>query len=345
MRRNRVKEVVGRGQLALGGYVSLGENGRAVVETRGVAHVSVNAHVPAVLNGHANGTANGHANGTSNGRANGTSNGQVNGLVKAPEPTEAAEAVPKIVFTAEDRERLVASHIPLVHRLCRRFRDCGEPQEDLVQVGCIGLLKASKKFDPDRGISFITYAVPVIVGEVKNYLRDHGWAVKVPRKIQKQKLAVQRAVESLGHSLGRSPTFTEIAEATEITEAEVFDTFEVGNYGRPLSLDAEYDGNGSKDVSTVLDYIGAEDPRFEKLGDRMDLGQTFSSLTTREKAIIYMKFYVGLSQTEIAKRIGISQTEIGLSQTEIAKRIGISQMHVSRLQRHALGLLREGLAK
>ncbi len=189
------------------------------------------------------------------------------------------------------------------------------------------MLKASKKFDPDRGISFITYAVPVIVGEVKNYLRDHGWAVKVPRKIQKQKLAVQRAVESLGHTLGRSPTFSEIAEATEISEAEVFDTFEVGNYGRPLSLDAEYDGNGSKDVSTVLDYIGAEDPRFEKLGDRMDLGQTFSCLTKREKAIIYMKFYVGLSQTEIAKRIGISQ------------------MHVSRLQRHALGLLREGLAK
>ena len=285
----------------------MGENGRAAVETRGGAQIAVEGHSGGVLNGHANRT--------------------VNGLTQVPETTEAPEAAPKIVFTAEDRERLVATHIPLVHRLCRRFRDCGEPQEDLVQVGCIGLLKASKKFDPDRGISFITYAVPVIVGEVKNYLRDHGWAVKVPRKIQKQKLAVQRAVESLGHTLGRSPTFSEIAEATEISEAEVFDTFEVGNYGRPLSLNAEYDGNGSKDVSTVLDYVGAEDPRFEKLGDRMDLGQTFASLTKREKAIIYMKFYVGLSQTEIAKRIGISQ------------------MHVSRLQRHALGLLREGLVK
>ncbi len=285
----------------------MGEDGRAVVETRGGPQIGVNGHSGGALNGHANGA--------------------VNGLTQVPQTSEAAEAAPKIVFTAEDRERLVATHIPLVHQRCRKFRDCGEPQEDLVQVGCIGLLKASKKFDPDRGISFITYAVPVIVGEVKNYLRDHGWAVKVPRKIQKQKLAVQRAVESLGHPLGRSPTFSEIAEATEISEAEVFDTFEVGNYGRPLSLDAEYDGNGSKDVSTVLDYIGAEDPRFEKLGDRMDLGQTFSSLTNREKAIIYLKFYVGLPQTEIAKRIGISQ------------------MHVSRLQRHALGLLREGLAK
>ena len=224
------------------------------------------------------------------------------------------------------RDRLVASHLPLVHRLCRRFRDCGEPLEDLVQVGSIGLLKAAKKYDPDRGFSFITYAVPVIVGEIKNYLRDHGWAVKVPRKVQKQKLAVQRAVEKLGHTLGRSPTIMEIAEATGLSQEEVFDTFEVGNYGKPLSLDAEYDGSGSRDISTLLDFLGTEDPQFDRLGDRIDLINTIECLTRREKNIIYMKFYVGLSQTEIAKRLGISQ------------------MHVSRLQRIALSKLKEGLA-
>ena len=228
---------------------------------------------------------------------------------------------------ALDRERLVSSHLPLVHRLCRRFRDCGEPPEDLVQVGSIGLLKASKKYDPERGISFITYAVPVIVGEIKNYLRDHGWAVKVPRKIQKQKLAVQRAVEALGHRLGRSPTVDEIAEATELSQEEVFDTFEIGNYGRPLSLYAEYDMNGSRDASTILDFVGSEDPQFEQLGDRLDLTNTLGCLSKREKTIIYLKFYRDLPQTEIAKRLGISQ------------------MHVSRLQRAALGKLKEAMVQ
>ena len=292
----------------------MGQSERAVVRTRGDVQFSATAR----RNGATNGRPSPAANRPSHAGVHGHANSVADGLVGAG---------PRVEFTAEDRDRLVASHIPLVHRLCRRFRDCGEAQEDLVQVGCIGLLKASKKFDPDRGVSFITYAVPVIVGEVKNHLRDHGWAVKVPRKIQKQKMAVQRAVESLGHILGRSPTVSEIAEATEISEAEIYDTFDVGNYGRPLSLDAEYDGNGTKDISTVMDYIGAEDPQFEKLGDRIDLGQTFGSLTKREKAIIYMKFSVGLSQTEIAKRLGISQ------------------MHVSRLQRHALRLLKEALVK
>ncbi len=292
----------------------MGQSERAVVRTRRDVQFNANARRNGATNGRPRAEADRSSHGGAYDRANSVADG-VNG------------AGPKVEFTAEDRDRLVASYIPLVHRLCRRFRDCGEAQEDLVQVGCIGLLKAAKKFDPDRGVSFITYAVPVIVGEVKNHLRDHGWAVKVPRKIQKHKLAVQRAVESLGHILGRSPTFSEIAEATEISEAEIYDTFEVGNYGRPLSLDSEYDGNGTKDISTVMDYIGAKDPQFEKLEDRIDLGQTFGSLTRREKAIIYMKFYVGLSQTEIAKQLGISQ------------------MHVSRLQRHALRLLKDALVK
>ena len=215
----------------------MGESERAVVKSRRDVRFNANARGSGATNGRLSAAAGRPSHGGVDSQANGVADG-------------VDSAGPKVELTAEDRDRLIAGHIPLVHRLCRRFRDCGEAQEDLVQVGCIGLLKASKKFDPDRGVSFITYAVPVIVGEIKNHLRDHGWAVKVPRKIQKQKMAVQRAVESLGHILGRSPTFSEIAEATGISEAEIFDTFEVGNYGRPLSLDAEYDGNGTKDSST-----------------------------------------------------------------------------------------------
>ena len=134
------------------------------------------------------------------------------------------------------RESLVENHLPLVRRLCMRFRHVGEPMDDLVQIGSVGLLKAIDKFDPQRGFSFMTYAVPVIVGEIKNYLRDHGWAVKVPRRLQKNKLAVHRAADGLTQVLGRSPTVAEIATATDLTQEEVYDTFEVGAYGRPLSL-------------------------------------------------------------------------------------------------------------
>ena len=226
---------------------------------------------------------------------------------------------------AEARDRMVVDHIPLVRRLCRRFSHTGEPIDDLVQVGTIGLLKAIAKFEPSRGFHFVTYAVPVIVGEIKNHLRDHGWAVKVPRKLQKHKLAVQRAVDSLGHSLSRAPTVEEIAGETGLSQEDVYDTFEIINYGRPLSLDAQYNGNSSGETSTLLDYIGNDDPQLDRLSDRMDLASTIGCLDRRERTIILLKFYAGLSQTEIAGRIGISQ------------------MHVSGLQRFALAKLRQRL--
>ena len=167
----------------------------------------------------------------------------------------------------------------------------------------------------------------MIVGEIKNYLRDHGWAVKVPRKLQKHKMAVKRAVESLTQELGRPPTVDEIGEATLLTQAEVFDTFEVAKYGNPLSLDAEYGVGGDRDGYSLMEFLGETDPHFDGLTDRMALTNTISCLDRREKAIIYMKFYVGLSQVEIGKRLHISQ------------------MHVSRLQRTALSKLKQDLLR
>ena len=119
--------------------------------------------------------------------------------------------------------------------------------------------------------------------------------------------------------MGRGPTIQEIAEATGLTSEEIYDTFEVGNYGRPLSLDAEHNANGNQDLYSLLDYLGGDDPQFDLVSDRIDLSNTFSCLDQREKTIIHLKFYTGLSQTEIAKRLGISQ------------------MHVSRLQRNGPG--------
>ena len=223
------------------------------------------------------------------------------------------------------RERLTAEHGPLVRRLCARYRYAGVPMEDLVQVGCVGLSKAIDKFDPSRGTRLLSFAVPVILGEIKNYFRDHGWAVKIPRKLQRQKVVVERAVECQSQVRGRSPTVQEIASEAGLSTDEVYETLAVGKYGRPLSLELEYEHNGSDGVSTVLDYLGTEDAQLEQLADRVDLSRTLGCLKQREKTIIRLKFYSGLSQAEIAVRLGISQ------------------MHVSRLQRHALEKMRTKL--
>lgn len=227
----------------------------------------------------------------------------------------------------EAAERLVVDHLALVKRLCWRFHSSGEPQEDLIQVGTIGLLKAIKKFDPELGSSFISFAVPVVVGEIKNYFRDHGWAVKVPRKLQSQKMAVDRAVVGLTQNLGHTPTVPEIAEDTGFSIEEVAETFEVERFGKPLSLDAQYESDDSEDVSSILDYMGVPDADLEGLADRVDLELALDGVDSREQAIIYLKFYSGLSQSAIAKRLGISQ------------------MHVSRLQRTALNKLKSSLIK
>ena len=225
----------------------------------------------------------------------------------------------------EARDRLVAEYLPLVRRVCRKFGYLGEPLEDIVQVGTIGLLRAIHKFDPARGNSLIAFAVPVIVGEIKNYFRDHGWAVKMPRKVQQQKLAVDRAIESLTQTLGRTPTVPEIGQTTRYSEQQVYESFEVERFGRPLSLDAEYERDDSEDTSSILDYLGLPDPELETLAENIDLSFALGFVDPRERAIIYLKFHSGLSQMAIAARLGISQ------------------MHVSRLQRNALSKLKSRL--
>lgn len=228
------------------------------------------------------------------------------------------------------RERLISDHLALVSRLCRRFTYSGEPMEDLVQTGRMGLLKAVEKFDPDREVPFIAFAVPVIVGETKNYLRDHGSAVKIPRKLQSQKRAVSKAVEQLTLQLSRSPTVREIAAATGLAEHEVYDTFEVDTYRRPLSLDAVYTPhvtNATDNLPSLLELIGDENPQPEQVPIRIDITNAFGCLDKREKIIIQLRFYDELPQRKIAQLLGMSQT------------------HVSRLQRAALQNLRVNLVR
>ena len=224
---------------------------------------------------------------------------------------------------ARFRERLVNQHIGLVEFLARRFRNRGEPVEDLIQVGTIGLLKAIDRFDLDREVEFSTYATPTIVGELKRHFRDKGWAVRVPRRLQELHLELTKTVGHLAHDLGRSPTIEEIAKAASITEEEVLEGLEIAQAYNFTSLDAPID---SQEGSTSFaEQLGAEDEQLENLEYRAALAPEMAKLPEREQKIVYLRFYKGLTQSEIATRLGISQ------------------MHVSRLLTRTLAQLREAL--
>ncbi len=225
------------------------------------------------------------------------------------------------------RDELVVVHLNLVRFLAVRFANRGEPLDDLVQVGTVGLLKAIDRFDLERGVEFTTYATPTIVGEIKRYFRDKGWAVKVPRRLQELNLAVNRASDKLAISLGRSPTVTELAEHLQAGEDEILEAQELGQAYNLLSLDSEVSGEADKKSQTLADTVGVADAGLELLEDRANLEQAFGVLTGRERVIIYLRFYESVSQTEIAKRLNVSQ------------------MHVSRLQAKALEKLRVVLAE
>jgi RNA polymerase sigma-B factor len=219
------------------------------------------------------------------------------------------------------RDELVAAHIGLAEYLARRFANRGEPLDDLVQVASLGLIKAVDRFEPDRGLEFSTYATPTIVGELKRHFRDKGWAVRVPRRVQELHLRLGKVVSSLAQDLGRSPTIAEIAERSQVSEEEVLEAIEAGNAYRFASIDAP--SGSDEDAQTLSAQLGDEDPRLEDIEHRVALSPLIAKLPKREQAILHLRFFEGMTQSEIAGRLGISQ------------------MHVSRLLARSLAQLRD----
>ena len=222
------------------------------------------------------------------------------------------------------RDALVEQHLPLVEHLARRFRNRGEPYDDLVQVATIGLIKSVDRFDLERGVEFSTYATPTIVGEIKRHFRDKGWAVRVPRRLQELRLSLASATSELSQKQGRSPTVSELAAHMKISDEEVLEGLESANAYSTLSLDAGDSGSGDEPMP-VADTLGSEDESLEGVEYRESLKPMLELLPPREKKILMLRFFRNMTQSEIATEIGISQ------------------MHVSRLLARTLAQLREGL--
>jgi RNA polymerase sigma-B factor len=221
------------------------------------------------------------------------------------------------------RERLIELYLPLAEYLARRFRNRGEPTDDLVQVANLGLIKSVDGYDPTRGAAFTSYAIPMIVGELKRHFRDKGWDVRVPRRLQELRLEITRAGADLAQRLGRSPTVADIAAYLGVHEEDVIEGLDSGHAYRALSLQAPVQGDESG--SELGDLLGGVDPDMQGVEDREALRPLVARLPVREQRIIAMRFFGNMTQSQIAAELGISQ------------------MHVSRLLSHALEVLRTGL--
>ena len=222
------------------------------------------------------------------------------------------------------REQLIEQYLSLVRSLARRYAYRGEQLDDLVQIGCIGLIKAIDRFDIDRGVELTTYATPNIIGEIKRHFRDKGWAVRVPRGLQELNVQLSKIVEDQTVQLGRSPTIPELAKAAGVEEELVLEALESGRAYTSLSLSAG--GSDEDGELDPLESLGTEEHQYSVSEDRAVLAPGFRVLDERERRILHLRFFDGLTQSQIAQHVGISQ------------------MHVSRLIRRALEKIRDEIA-
>jgi RNA polymerase sigma-B factor len=220
------------------------------------------------------------------------------------------------------RALLIEENLVLVRAMARRYAGRGEQYEDLVQIGTIGLIKAVDRFDPERGVELQSYAIPMIVGEIKRHFRDRSWAVHVPRRLKELNLQLMGLIDQLGSDRGRSPTIAELAKAAGVETEEVVEALEAGQAYTALSLSVPV----GEDPDTELgDTIADPAPVFVAADDRDVISRGLECLDERSRRIVELRFFAGLSQSEIAREIGISQ------------------MHVSRLLRQSLAKVRNEL--
>jgi RNA polymerase sigma-B factor len=221
---------------------------------------------------------------------------------------------------------LVLHYERLVQSIARKYSNGKSYHEDIVQVGMLGLLGATRRYDPEYGRSFEAFAVPTIIGEIKRFLRDKTWAVHVPRRIKELGPKIKSAAETLTNELQRSPKVQEIADYLEVEEDDVLEAMEMGRSYQALSMDHSLEADSDGSTVTLFDIIGDTDDGYEMTDQRLIVAEALNVLSEREKQIIQFTY--------------IEQ----MSQKEAGERLGISQMHVSRLQRKAIKKLQEAIA-
>ncbi|QPP05777.1 SigB/SigF/SigG family RNA polymerase sigma factor [Streptomyces bathyalis] len=208
----------------------------------------------------------------------------------------------------ELKQRVVEAWMPMAERLAQRFRNRGETLEDLQQVASLGLVKAVRRYDPDRGSAFESFAVPTIVGEVKRHFRDHMWGLHVPRRVQELRNRVRTSRRELSLTMGESPSVAQIAEHARMSEEDVLVGMEALESYSTLSLDAELPG--ADDGYSLADTLGRAEPGFDNVVYRESVKPRLERLPERERRILYMRFFCDMTQTNIADQLGISQMHV-----------------------------------
>ena len=218
------------------------------------------------------------------------------------------------------REAIVRRCLPLADHIARRYGGRGEPIDDLVQVARLGLVNAVNRFDVDNGADFVSFAVPTMMGEVRRHFRDHGWAVKVPRRVKELQPQLIRARAELSQRLGRAPNASEIGDHLGVAREVVIEaTIGGGNYSTKSTDLAVGPGDRYRPFG---DTLGDVDTNLDKVLDVETVRPLIAALPERQRSVLMLRFFENLTQTQIADRIGCSQ------------------MHVSRLLAQALGTLR-----
>jgi RNA polymerase sigma-B factor len=225
---------------------------------------------------------------------------------------------------AQPRQDTIQLHMSLAHRLARSFQGRGEDIDDLSQVAMLGLIKAADRFDPQRGVAFEKFAVPTILGELKKHFRDSAWSLHVTRRMQELHLEISRAQPVLTQQLGRTPTADDLADHLGLSKEDVITGLECGAAYNTRSLNSPV--NVEDGATELGELLGGDDERMESAADRQALRQHVAELPERHQRILYLRFFCDLTQSQIARRLGISQ------------------MHVSRLLAQSLGALRGRLA-
>ncbi|WP_082974105.1 SigB/SigF/SigG family RNA polymerase sigma factor [Mycobacterium sp. E740] len=219
------------------------------------------------------------------------------------------------------RDVIVQRTLPLADHVARRYRNRGEPLDDLVQAARVGLVNAVNRFDPDNGADFLSFAIPTIMGEVRRHFRDYGWAVKVPRRLKDLQGQLVKVRAELSQQIGRAPTPSEVARHLGIEREAVMEaTIASSNYS---TLSTDIQTSGDDEYRPVADTLGDLDPNIDKVVDLETVRPLIAALPEREKTVLVLRFFESMTQTQIAERMGYSQ------------------MHVSRLLAQALRRLRE----